>query len=208
MDANKELNDFLMGVSFSDDEEDKTNLMLDDNIGKTLLDNNATIEYINGHMYYKKIPLHSGNSSIDLWNELYGDSGKLLQLDLDAFKGRDNYDYFPSLGENITIPKQDQTDACIMAQNKLINIGYYHNDLYDEKRHHCNITNLVSIDGEYYPIDMDKIYRLNSKKGGNINTIRKKYTKRKYRQNKKRHFQRKTKNKLYTKGKRYIKKQN
>ena len=115
-----------------------------------------TTELVNigGNNYYKKPS--SGAYSAQSWNYLYGSTGVLLRLNLQAYS-QDGNDYFPLLGDDV--PPQECYSACQIAQQKLNNIGLTHIDLFDGKGNY-NCTNVRKVNGDYYPIDMMKIIQV------------------------------------------------
>jgi hypothetical protein len=88
-----------------------------------------------------------------MWNRLYNKKDWQLRFK-DA--GIGNYNYFPNLGVAIPSTTSDhQHEICSIVNEKLNALGLVHNEV---KPDNCNLTNVRMLNGEYYPIDMIKIY--------------------------------------------------
>lgn len=124
---------------------------------------------INGKTYYGKkiISEENANYSLDMWNTLYNpNTGLLLRINetplMNYIYNNENYLFFPELGNEVN---ENRKNACKIAQEKLVNIGYFHKDLYNDNTHY-NYTNVREVNGDYYPIDFFKIVKIDTR-GGN-----------------------------------------
>jgi hypothetical protein len=119
---------------------------------------------IDGKTYYGKkiISEENAKSSFDMWNTLYNrDNGLLLKINETPLM-IDKYLFFPELGNEVT---ENRKNACKIAQEKLVNIGYFHTDLYYDKTGYYNYTNVREVNEDYYPIDFFKIVKIDSRGG-------------------------------------------
>ena len=140
---------------------------------------------INGKTYYGKkiISEENANYSLDMWNTLYNpDNGLLLRISdhplMNHIYNNEKYLFFPELGNEVT---ENRKNACKIAQEKLVNIDYFHTDLYYDKTGYYNYTNVREVNGDYYPIDFLKIVKIVKidSHGGKRKKTKRKKTKRK-----------------------------
>jgi hypothetical protein len=113
----------------------------------------ATEETINGIKYWKKTNKGADDNTVEMWNRLYNKkNGALLRFEDAGIIGK--YNYFPNLG--VAIPLNTaRHEICSIVNEKLNALGLVHDEIRPDK---CNLTNVRMLNGEYYPIDMIKIY--------------------------------------------------
>ncbi len=165
------------------------NAFNDDNINIDMEFNNEYEDFqdaipvtYNDNEYYSKYFNSTTNAlaSNDMWIILYNEPGLLLQTRIMPILSEDyHYVLFPKLGNCVNT---NCKTACRIAQKKLMDVGYYHTDLYENNGYY-NCSNVREINGDYYPIDTIKIIR-NTYRGGSKKKFKQKSKRIKHRRRK------------------------